>query len=177
MNDQEKKGTIMATREALLAYATTKIGTTEHPPFSNCNEFSTILDRPCEAWSADFVVACLRAQGIILPDESADTVTMYNGAVNAGLGILNITTGLEPGDVVIYDFIAPFNTNAIQHTGFFVRYIDAFTIETIEGNTSSGNAGSQDNGDGVYKRGRPLNYVVGAFRPEYSADSSPEKGE
>lgn len=173
MNALEKKGIIVATREALLAYATTKIGTIEHPPYSNCNEFSESLHRPCESWCADFVVACMRSQGIQLPSESAWTVAMFNGFLGSGTAVHDIAKGLQPGDVVLYDFVPPFNTTGIQHTGIFVRYIDTFTIEAIEGNTSSGNGGSQDNGGGVYKRGRPLKFVVGAGRPGYTPFSTP----
>ena len=38
---------------------------------------------------------------------------------------------------------------------------------TIEGNTSSGNAGSQDNGGGVFRRKRPASVIVGCARPRY----------
>lgn len=163
----------MATREDVIAYARSKIGTTEHPPHSNCQEFSQVLGRPCESWCADFIVACLRHFGIKLPSESAYTPTMFNGFIITGTAVYNITSGLQPGDVVMYDFIPPFNTSGIQHTEFFLRYIDKFTIETIGGNTSSGNIGSQDNGGGVYLRQRPLKFVVGAGRPPYAMSVPP----
>ena len=40
-------------------------------------------------------------------------------------------------------------------------------MTAIEGNTSSGTAGSQANGDGVYRRKRKLSLVLGAYRPKY----------
>ncbi|MEU3074382.1 peptidoglycan-binding protein [Streptomyces laurentii] len=45
-------------------------------------------------------------------------------------------------------------------------------IHTIEGNTSSGNSGSQGNGDGCYRRTRPRTYVLGFGRPAYAGSSS-----
>lgn len=163
----------MATREALLAYASSKVGVVENPTHSNCQEFSQGLGRPCESWCADFVVSCERKQGIQLPSESSNTVALFNGFLGSGTAVHDIARGLQPGDVVLYDFVPPFNTRGIQHTGFFVRYIDAYTAETIEGNTSSGNIGSQDNGGGVFRRGRPLKFIVGAGRPAYSGSVPP----
>lgn len=42
------------------------------------------------------------------------------------------------------------------HIALVTNQIRADTIETIEGNTSSGDYGSQDNGDGVYSRKRKI---------------------
>ncbi|MFE5896863.1 peptidoglycan-binding protein [Streptomyces sp. NPDC056488] len=41
------------------------------------------------------------------------------------------------------------------------------SVRTIEGNTSSGSAGSQDNGDGVYRRTRNRSVILGFGRPAY----------
>ncbi|MFC9815605.1 peptidoglycan-binding protein [Streptomyces virginiae] len=46
------------------------------------------------------------------------------------------------------------------------------SLATIEGNTSSGNSGSQGNGDGCYRRVRPRTYVLGFGRPAYTGSSS-----
>ena len=54
----------------------------------------------------------------------------------------------QPGDVILY------GTNLAEHTGIVVSD-DGKTVVTIEGNTSSGEAGSQVNGGGVYLRHRP----------------------
>ena len=42
-------------------------------------------------------------------------------------------------------------------------------MTAIEGNTSSGTAGSQANGDGVYRKKRAKSLVLGAYRPKYEA--------
>lgn len=46
-------------------------------------------------------------------------------------------------------------------------------VHTYEANTSSGNAGSQGNGDGVYERVRPRNVILGFGRPAYRAPAAP----
>lgn len=54
-----------------------------------------------------------------------------------------------------------------QHTGFaLVRISEGW--KSMEGNTSSGNSGSQDNGGGVFPRSRPNWTIVGAARPDYA---------
>ena len=62
------------------------------------------------------------------------------------------TTRAQPGDIVVYGF----GRTSGQHTG--IAYPDESTggdsYRAIEGNTSSGNGGSQTNGDGVYVRYR-----------------------
>ena len=62
------------------------------------------------------------------------------------------TTRAQHGDIVVYGF----GRSSGQHTG--IAYPDESTggdsYRAIEGNTSSGNSGSQTNGDGVYVRYR-----------------------
>lgn len=160
----------MATRDELLAFASSQIGTGETPPGSNKTKYAAIAGHANGyAWCATFVVACMRSVGIKLPSESAYTVAMDNGFRATGAHVNNLATDLQPGDVIFFDFVAPFNSRGIQHVGIFVKYLGGGQIETIEGNTSSGSHGSQDNGDGVYRRERPLSFVVSAGRPAYDA--------
>lgn len=154
----------MATAPDLLRVAESHVGTTEHPPGSNCQPFSKGLNRPCEAWCADFVVSCLRQAGVRIPNESAYTPTMFSGFRAAGLSIP--IAAILPGDVLFFDF--PDKHTGIQHVGFAETPIGPAGVGTIEGNTSSGDHGSQDNGGGAFRRVRPLRYIVGVGRPPYS---------
>lgn len=164
----------MATREEAVAKAASYIGTGETPPGSNRTIFAAISGHANGyAWCATFVTAVMRGVGIKLPSESAYTVAMDNGFRAAGAHVDNLATSLLPGDVVFFDFVSPFNSRGIQHVGIFVKYLDGGNIETIEGNTSSGSSGSQDNGDGVYRRVRPLKYIVSAGRPAYEVAHVP----
>lgn len=163
----------MATAEQTLEIARAQIGTTENPPNSNCQKYSHDLSRPCEPWCADSVVWILRQAGVHIPSESAYTPYMYNGFVKAGTAVKDLAHGLKPGDVIFFDFKAPFTTTGIQHVGFFVSYAENGYINTLEGNTSSGDGGSQDNGGGYYARKRSLQFIVGAGRPPYEANPAP----
>jgi hypothetical protein len=70
------------------------------------------------------------------------------------------------GALVFYDWPGD-SKNRVQHVGI-VEGFDDSTITAIEGNTSSRSAGSQDNGDGVYRRTRPRNgSIVGYGLPLY----------
>ncbi|MDR6861990.1 peptidoglycan-binding protein [Phycicoccus sp. 3266] len=69
------------------------------------------------------------------------------------------------GDLVLYSFGA---SEAI-HIGI-VEKVNATTIQTIEGNTSPDDSGSQNNGGGVYRRKRTRSWGIrGYYRPAYDA--------
>ena len=68
--------------------------------------------------------------------------------------------------MLIYDF--PNTKVKTDHTGI-CESVSGQYVTAIEGNTSSGTAGSQSNGDGVYRRKRKLSLVLGAYRPKYEA--------
>lgn len=75
-----------------------------------------------------------------------------------------ITKDFQPGDVVIYEFGTAKNPQ--RHTGILESASGQYVV-TIEGNTSSGNTGSQNNGGGVYRRKRKKTLILGAYRPDY----------
>lgn len=155
----------MATREQFLATIKSHLGTTENPKGTNANPFSTSLGRPREPWCADFVVAVAREAGVQLPSESAYTPTMADAFRRAG----RFFHDPQPGDIAFFDFPGD-NTHGIQHVEPVIEVKSATQILDIGGNTSSGEVGSQDNGDGVYSRLRPRAWVVGYGRPAYDSE-------
>lgn len=76
------------------------------------------------------------------------------------------------GDIVYFDWGGSESVNKVDHVGI-VEAVQGNVILTIEGNTSSDWAGSQSNGDGVYRRKRPRGVIVGFGRPQYSATPTP----
>lgn len=70
-----------------------------------------------------------------------------------------VTGNYQHGDLVFMNFS---NTTATQHIGI-VECVKGGYVYTIEGNTSSGDAGSQSNGGMVARRQRALKYIVGAI--------------
>jgi hypothetical protein len=139
----------------------------ENPPNSNCNPFSKQLGRPCEAWCADAIAAIAADVGLTLPNTSAYTPTMADGFRRAG----RWTFLPQPGYIGFVDFPGD-NTHGIQHVLIVKAIEDALHVRTLEGNTSSGEVGSQDNGGGYFERVRPIAWIVGYGMPEY-ADAPP----
>lgn len=100
-----------------------------------------------EPWCGDFVAWCYRAAG--------SRVVQRGWAAVRLLGFLTgmqKTSSPRAGDIVCFTF---------DHTGLFVRRINATTIECIEGNTGRSGAVSDSStgGDGVYLKRRPTSLV------------------
>ncbi len=132
---------------------------------------------PGDPWCADFVCTCLvkgYARSRVLPE---DRVTLLNLAGSAGRqvplsgycpSIASIARSRGqfrppvfapvPGDLVLFDFTS---RGEAHHVGFVMGNRPGGLLATIEGNTSSGVAGSQSDGDGVYIRNRPRSPVYG----------------
>ena len=100
------------------------------------------------------------AAGHKLPIESASVEQTYATAKNLGW----LVTKPARGDLVCYDFDGDGQFD--DHIGLVVSVLGLgpmMTLETVEGNTSSGVAGSQADGDGVYLRRRVVSSKSVAF--------------
>jgi hypothetical protein len=156
----------MTTATRLLEVARAELGRTEHPPGTNRQPYAAEAGHlNGQPWCATFVVAIARRAGVQLPSESAYTPTMANGFRNAGAWI-DAWGDAQPGDLAFFDWP---DTKRIQHVGI-VESATPSSVTCIEGNTSPADAGSQDNGGGVYRRVRPRSHVVGYGRPTYNED-------
>lgn len=91
------------------------------------------------------------AAGHRLPIESASVAQTYATGKQLGWAV----TRPARGDLVCYDFDGDGQFD--DHIGLVVKVVaigPMLTLETVEGNTSSGVAGSQGDGDGVFLRRR-----------------------
>lgn len=68
-----------------------------------------------------------------------------------------------PGDLICFDWDGD---GLADHVGLVEANYGAW-VQTIEGNTSSGAAGSQGNGGGVWRRTRDWDSVCAVIRPQY----------
>lgn len=157
----------MATVEDVLTLCDQQVGITESPPNSNAQKFSRELGRPNQPWCADAVVWLMRQVGIKLPSESAYTPTMADGFKRAG----RWAETPAAGRVAFFDF--PDRQLGIQHVGIVRTDQAGPRVQTYEGNTSSGTAGSQDNGGGFYARDRDPAHIVGYGIPDYEPVEAP----
>ena len=148
----------MASVKELLAIAAKQIGITEWPRNSNKVKYNTWYygrevsgsDYP---WCMAFVQWCYNEAGMRLPYKTASCSALLDWYKKNHPEC--VVSKPQPGDVVIYDF---------GHTGI-VESAAVGKITAIEGNTSAGSSGSQDNGGGVYRRTRSTSCVRAFIRP------------
>ena len=123
------------------------------------------------AWCMTFVQWCLKANGgwydcplpFYVPSVKADAISEGHWLSKSSSDRRKV----KPGDLVVYGTFIP------AHVGFFEKWHEAFNVvRTIEGNTSSGTGGSQNNGDGVYRRYRSLDWVQGFVSMQYKISSA-----
>lgn len=157
----------MATAADVLREARKEIGYTESPAGSNRTKFAAEAGHANGTyWCATFTSAILRRVGLKEPNSAATAVILRE---YKRLG--RFDNKPTPGDLVIYDFPGGRVPNdPSDHIGFVEQVNPDGTLVTIEGNTSSGNSGSQSNGGGVFRRHRPRTYVVGFGHPNYQED-------
>ena len=114
-------------------------------------------------WCAIFVSWCFDQAHVdwdVLPSYNCDQI--YDRARNDNKSIiLSDVHDCQPGDIVLYNF---HGGTSCQHIGI-IESNNGSTITTIEGNTSSGEAGSQHAGNGVWRRTRPFTHVRAIIRP------------
>ena len=89
----------------------------------------------------------------------------YNTDITLGRN-RNRLVGLDnarPGDIVIFNW----DGGGTDHVGFVEKNLGNGVLQTIEGNTSSGAAGSQSAGNGVWRRRRSSS-IAAIIRPAYT---------
>jgi hypothetical protein len=151
----------MTAPDRLLEVARRQIGVVEKPPHSNHTAYNAWYGMPRQPWCAMFVSWCLDQVGI-KGFKHAYTPAQADLFRKAG----RWTTDPAPGDIAFFDF--PDSKKRIQHVGIVESVPDGKTVVCIEGNTSAGAKGSQDNGGGVHRRTRPRSIIVGYGRPPWT---------
>lgn len=158
----------MAVGDRVLEIAGHELGTKEAPADSNVCKYSRWYPM-VGPWCAMFVSWVLDRAGI---EGYKHAYTPAGAELFKSKG--RWTQNPRPGDVAYFDF--PDSLPRIQHVGFVVK-VNGNVITTIEGNTSSGSAGSQDNGGGVFRRERARSLIVGFGRPPYERGGDVEDSE
>ena len=160
------------TVQNVLAVAAAEVGTMESPANSNNVKYNTwyygrAVSGARYSWCVTFVQWVLSQCG--------GSKLLNGGKKTASCSVLAdyakkknqwVTGNYQPGDLVFMNFS---NTTATQHIGI-VECVKGGYVYTIEGNTSSGDAGSQSNGGMVARRQRAPKYIVGGYRPKYELE-------
>lgn len=152
--------------DAVLSRAQEDIGGgKEQPSGSNCTTHTRWWDGTCFLWCAaalSYWFSQADASALVAATTSKGFVYTPSGAQWFQR---NRRWGLTPqrGAVVFFRF----HGDRIHHAGIVVGVNTDGSITTIEGNTSSGAAGSQRDGGGVYRRVRRSS-IVGYGYPKYA---------
>ena len=136
-----------------LDIARRELGSTESPAGSNRTKYGKWMGLDGQPWCMSFVQWCFDQAGAPLPCRT--------GCCSALLRWYRanqperVAQDPMPGDIVIYRF---------GHTGI-VESASGSDVTAIEGNTSPGQGGSQDNGGGVFRRTRKRSLAEAYIRP------------
>ena len=152
----------MTTATQVLNVARAELGTREQPDGSNRTKYGAWYGWDGLSW-CDIFVSWVAAHAGALDIIGRCAYTPAHAAWFQAMGRWG--TEPRPGAIAFFDF--PDSVHRIQHVGIVERVLPKGIIQTIEGNTSSGERGSQSNGDGVYRRRRSTAYVVGYGYPDY----------
>lgn len=156
-------GAHVAATTQVLDLARAQIGTVEAPDGSTPyhRDYGLPADQP---WCAVFLWDVFQDAGSAdsIHPKTAFTPTLASWFRDRGQWSATPTVGA----LVFYDWPGD-SLDRIQHVGI-VESVTPTTITTIEGNTSNSDAGSQDDGDGVWRRTRPRDAsIVGYSLPTY----------
>ena len=147
-----------------LKVAQGELGNTESPAGSNRTKYGKWYGMDGNPWCMMFVQYCFAMAGYPLPHKTAscsDLLSWYRKYAPEC-----IVTAPKARDIVIYNF---------GHTGI-LESAAAGTVTVVEGNTSAGAAGSQDNGGGVFRRSRSRTLVQAFIRPFDKYSEAPQSG-
>lgn len=137
----------------VLEIARGELGNTESPAGSNRTKYGRWMRLDGQPWCMSFVQWCYAQAGKLLPFRTGSCSALLNWYREHQPEC--IVAEPQPRDIIIYNF---------GHTGL-VESSFGSTVTAIEGNTSPGEAGSQDNGGGVFRRSRRKSLVKAYIRP------------
>jgi len=109
-----------------------------------------------------YMQACLRNSGKLLIEKTASSQTLFEYATKMGITYTDPKL-MQPGDIAIYRKFKLWAGHAALITS---KLNNDLTFNTIEGNTSNSNFGSQRDGDGIYRRirnARKINFSQSSF--------------
>ena len=156
--------------KSVIDAAMGEVSNTEFPPGSNRVQYWNEYDERMQGqpWCVCFLWWCFQHGGersaFFGGAKTASCGTLYRWYKEQGLTLPKHEA--RQGDIVILNFKGTADT---QHCGLVVD-AGANWVQTIEGNTSPGLEGSQDNGGCVALKIRTMSQIVGVCRPQYKEE-------
>lgn len=155
----------MTTSAKVLSVARSQLGYTERPAGSNRTKYGAAFGMDGYPWCAMFTWWVFRqahGNGDLHPE-----IAWTPGLARWFREQDRFGTTPKVGAVAFFDF--PDSVDRIQHVGIVEAIAADGTLQTIEGNTSSDDHGSQANGGGVFRRHRKPHLVKLYGYPRYTA--------
>lgn len=156
-------------RHDAVHFALGQVGITEHPPGSNrgliVDHYQGMFHISGQPWCGAFVGYCANQSTAKLTERVVYTPYIFEDARRKVRGLDGVVWAggfshehvAHSGDLVLYDFGTP---GGIKHVGMLVApWKGSGPLQTVEGNTSFGSGGSQDNGGAVARRSRDISLV------------------
>lgn len=163
-------------RARAVNWAKSRVGVVEHPAGSNQGRYITSWQEmsgypgggvpwcQCFVNASAFVGTKGRVKPIWFGGYTPSVVEMAN---NGDHGLKRISLdAARPGDWLYFNFPGG---ESVDHVGLYMGKNADGSIMTIEGNTSSGNSGSQSNGGGVFRRTRDRSLIAAVVRPPFKS--------
>ena len=159
----------------VIAVARGELGQTENPAGSNLTKYGAAYGLDGQPWCVMFLWWCFR--------EAGERMAFFSGGKTASCSTLlrwykeqGLTVPVEDvqaGDIVLMNF---HGKQEPEHCGLVVDVpagglTNSPDFYTIEGNTSSGVWGSQDNGGCVAEKLRHPYQIVAVCRPQYQPEA------
>ena len=161
----------MGTAQQVVDLARQHIGYVEGPR-NNETKFGAWSGYNFQPWCGSFINWLFHSTGT----QGEPSVVWTPGGAKAyrskGRLLARNSSDVRPGDVVFFDWGGSQNLDAIDHVGLVEAVLPDGRIQTIEGNTSRSDVGSQSNGGGVWRRVRNRGAIAGFGRPNYAADNN-----
>lgn len=156
-------------RRLMLSTALSFVGVKEQPPDSNSgphiSEWEHRFHISGQPWCGAFVGAMAELAGRDVTDRIVFTPYIYEDALAARDGLGGVVWHdqfvhaalAHTASLVLFDFGT---AGGIKHVAILAKpWFGRGPLETVEGNTSFGPGGSQDNGGCVARRSRPIELV------------------
>jgi len=167
---------IVFTADRLIKVAKHEVGTTEKPV--NKTKYGKEYGLDGVFWCGIFIWWCFRQAGYDMRYHGFHNPASTNQRLmdaQKALGWKRIKTlkNIMPGDLVLYDFgvVAKGDLpNDADHVGIATSTVSDGHFSAVEGNTS-GAAGSQHDGGGVFVKRRSTSQIKAVFRPPFETDT------
>jgi hypothetical protein len=162
----------MGTAKQALDLARLQIGYIEGPR-NNETKYGAWSGYNFQPWCGSWTNWILHFSGTTGEPSSVWTPGGAQSYQKLGRWIQRGSADVRPGDLVFFDWGGSTLASKVDHIGIVEAPLPDGRIQTIEGNTSPSDAGSQGNGGGCWRRIRPRGVIAGFGRPNYTPDNSP----